>query len=144
MTKTEKSKKNLIILLIPPLLNYLNWKKELKNQYFSLFNIIDHQERLAVWKNQKSVNPIQWVEFLNNEVSDKIIEKILNLNQDRIILTNYPRNKESLQELEKELWIRGENQPAFFFVSFDKKLEADFVELQTENIICPICENSWQ
>jgi hypothetical protein len=81
---------------------------------------------------------------LNNEViyNNKIIEILNNQNQGKIVLVNYPRNKESLQELEKELYIREQKQPTFFFVSFNKKLEADFAELQVENIICPLCEKS--
>jgi hypothetical protein len=71
------------------------------------------------------------------------VAEILNSSgQGKVILVNYPRNKESLQELEKELYIREKKQPKFFFVSFNKKLEADFAELQIENIICPLCEKS--
>jgi len=73
--------------------------------------------------------------------NDKVTEILDNSGQSRIILVNYPRNKESLQTLEKELWIR-ERRPIFFFVSFNRKLEADFVELKNENVICPLCEKS--
>jgi len=74
--------------------------------------------------------------------NDKIIDILNKSSQSKIILVNYPRNKESLQTLEKEIWIREQNQPIFFFVSFNKQLEADFAELQTKNIICPFCEKS--
>lgn len=80
---------------------------------------------------------------MNNEIiyNDKVTE-ILNKGQGKIVLVNYPRNKKSLQELEKEFYIREQKQPTFFFVSFNKKLEADFAELQFGNIICPLCEKS--
>ena len=148
MTENEKFKSNnktFIVLLAPPLLNYLDWKKDPKNQYFFLSNFIDRQEKLAAWKKQKNGNLVQWAESLNNEIicNNKIIEILNNQSQGKIVLVNCPRNKESLQELEKELYIREQKQPTFFFVSFNKKLEADFAELQVENIICPLCEKSW-
>lgn len=144
MTETKKSKKSLIILLIPPLLNYLDWKKDSKNQYFFLSDIIDRQEKLVAWQ-KKSDNLVQWAEILNKEMvyNDKVTKILDDSGQSRIILVNYPRNKESLQTLEKELWIR-ERQPIFFFVSFNRKLEADFAELKNENVICPLCEKSWR
>jgi adenylate kinase family enzyme len=144
MTEVEKSKKNLIILLIPPLLNYVDWKKDSKNQYFFLEDIVNPQEKLTTWQKQSSL--LQRVEDLNKKMiyDNKIIETLTELNSGQVILVNYPRNKESLQTLEKELWIRGQKQPIFFFVSFSKKLEVDFAELQTENIICPFCERSWR
>jgi hypothetical protein len=81
---------------------------------------------------------------LNNETiyNDKVTEILNNPSQGKIVLVNYPRNKKSLQELEKEFYIREQKQPTFFFVSFNKKLEADFAELQVENVICPLCEKS--
>jgi len=132
--------------MIPPLLNYLDWKKDPKNQYFFLPDIISYQEKFAAWQRQKNSNLIQWIESLSNEMiyNDKIIDILNKSSQSKIILVNYPRNKESLQTLEKEIWIREQNQPIFFFVSFNKQLEADFAELQTKNIICPFCEKSWK
>lgn len=146
-TKKSKNKKKIVALFIPPLLNYLDWKKDTKNQYFFLSSIINRQEKLAAWKKQKNGNLIQWVEFLNNGIiyGNKLSEVLSSSEQqDKVILVNCLRNKESLQELEKELYIQEKKQPVFFFISFSKKLEADFAELQVENIICPLCEKSWR
>lgn len=147
MTKSEKSKKPFIIILsIPPLLNYLDWKKDLENQYFFFTDIINRQENFAAWQKQGNNNLIQWIESLNNKVtsSDKVIESLKNPDiTGKVILVNYPRNQESLQGLEKELWIQEQKQPIFFFISFNKQLETYFAEFQTHNIICPFCEKSW-
>jgi hypothetical protein len=146
MTEKFKFNNKTIVLLVPPLLNYLDWEKDPKNQYFFFSNFIDRQERLAAWKKQKNGSLVQWAESLNNEIiyNDKVTEILNNPGQGKIVLVNYPRNKKSLQELEKEFYIRGQKQPTFFFVSFNKKLEADFAELQVENVICPLCEKSWR
>lgn len=147
MTKTGKSKKtSIIILSIPPLLNYLDWKKDSANQYFFFTDIINRQEKFATWQQQGNNNLIQWIESLNNEVtaSDKVIESLKDADTTgKIILVNYPRNRESLQILEKELWIREQKPPIFFFISFHKQLETDIIEFQNHNVICPLCEKSW-
>ena len=73
MTESEKSKKPFIIILsIPPLLNYLDWKKDLANQYFLATDISNRLEKFAAWQQQGNNDLIPWIESLNIHATEKV------------------------------------------------------------------------
>lgn len=147
MTEKKLPKKNtIILLLIPPLLNYLDWPKDFYKSYFFLTDFISkRKEKFLHWQKEKKTDIIEFAEDLNElDFNSKVADVLRNITEKKIIFVNYPRTKRSLQIFEEKNRMAEQSQPVFLFVSFGEQASQIFTKLRNENIICPVCEKSWE